>query len=270
MKQLSRFAVLFISLFISFLPLNAKEHVLVLTEEWVPFNFIQDDEIVGISTELVTETLKHANVDYDMQLLPWKRAFKTTLKRKNTLLFTTNRIEPRESLFKWIGPLYQQDVTFYRLTSRKDIKINNIEELKRYKMGAARGGSVEGYLKANGFINNIHYFSYESEEQGERMLISNRIDLIPTSKLNVAYRRAKNDPGLPNISEGYTIAHADYYIAVNKDTPDKLVNKIQRSFDIIVNKGFRDKVTQKYLRKSTINAKSEQNKLQMETQKTGE
>ncbi|TQV84888.1 substrate-binding periplasmic protein [Aliikangiella coralliicola] len=259
MKKISHLILLFVSLMA--LPSMANERVLVLTEEWVPFNFSKDNEIVGISTELVKATLEHANVSYDMQLLPWKRAYKTTLKHKNTLLFTTNRIAPRESLFKWIGPLYRQDVTFYRLLSRDDIKADSIEDLKKYKMGVARGGSVEGYLKANGFVNNVHYFSYESEEQGERMLMSNRIDLIPTSKLNVAYRRSRNDLSLPDICEAYTIAHADYYIAVNKETPDELVDKIQRSLDVVVKSGFRDRVTRKYIQQR-IADKTEEKKLE--------
>ena len=228
----------------------AQEKLHVLTESWVPFNYTHDDKIVGVSTELVEKTLRHAGFEYELQVLPWTRAYKKTLKDDNVFLFSTNRTKQRESLFQWIGPLIEQDVSFYRLKSRGDIIVNQLDDLKNYSVGVARGGSIEGYLVENGFIENKDYFTYTDEAQGEKMLKSGRIELIPGGIITMAYRASSLSKSNITLEKAFTFLNTRYYIATNKETSEKVVAKLQSSLDHLVAQGVRDDILSRYLQTS--------------------
>jgi polar amino acid transport system substrate-binding protein len=226
---------------------QTSEQILGLTEVWTPFNCERNDEVVGISTDLVKAILDHAEIDYKLEIKPWKRAYKTTLKTKNTILFTTNRIPSREDLFYWIGPIYEQDIAFYHLAGRTDIQLTELEDLKQYRVAVTRGGSVAALLKERGFIEDKHFYSYSNEAQAEKMLTSRHVDLIPTSDLIHGFRIKQKERGPLNITKALVIEHAKYYIAVNKKTSKALVEKMNASFHRVVELGIREQIKQRYL-----------------------
>lgn len=213
----------------------------MLTEEWTPFNYIAHDQIVGISTELVEKSLALAGYDYDIQLLPWQRAYRIALSEKNSLLYTTNRTSQRESLFKWIGPLFALDVNFYRLDSRGNILVKSVEDLTKYSIGVSQGGSIEGYLNEIGLKENADYFTYGDESQGLKMLESGHVDLIPGSPLN--FNKADQKVKL---KKAFTLKTTKYYIAANKNLPDHIVKDIQSALDNLIKQGEKQKILARY------------------------
>lgn len=233
----------------------AQPKLIFLTEEWVPFNYLEKNKIVGISTELVKASIDDAGYDYQLQLLPWKRAYKLTLKNPNHFLFTTNRTKPRENLFKWIGPLYLQDVSFYRLKKRADVQVSKLEDLRNYTIGVSRGGSIEGYLKEIGYVENQDYFTYFDEEQGEKMLRSGNIDLMPGSSLNLAHKRMQANGQPIELVKAFTLTDTGYYIAANLNTDDEIINKLQQALDKLVIKGARKDIVKRHF--NTLNVAEE-------------
>ncbi len=50
---------------------------------------------------------KHLNIpEQDIHLVPWARGYRFTLDKSNTALFTMSKTQPRENLFKWVGPIF--------------------------------------------------------------------------------------------------------------------------------------------------------------------
>ena len=227
----------------------AQQKLTFVTERWVPFNYLEKKQIVGISTELVKASLEHAGFNYDMQLLPWQRAYRLTLKNPNHFLFTTNRTRARENLFKWVGPLYNQDVSFYRLKNKKHIKVNKLGELRNYTIGVSRGGSIEGYLKEIGYIENQDYFTYFNEKQGEKMLLSGHIDLIPGSQFNLAHKRMLAEDSSLQLVKAFTLTDTGYYIAANINTDDEIINRLQDSLEHLIKNGLRQNVLERHFKK---------------------
>lgn len=100
-----------------FSPVGAdQERLVLLTEENPPFNYRDPmtGEVVGSSVELVSEIMTAAGIDYDIQVLPWRRAFRLAQEQPNTCLFSMNFTEERQPLFKWVTPFYRGGWAFYR------------------------------------------------------------------------------------------------------------------------------------------------------------
>ncbi len=220
----------------------------VLTEEWPPFNFVVDDKVVGMSTELVEAVLSRAGVKYDLKIYPWKRAYKLALENANTFLYTTSRTEKREGLFKWVGPLYPRQISLYKLKSRKDIVVRDLKDLKNYKLGILLGGSVEEYLLAQGFESNKHYEAVPKEALNISKLFGQRVDLIPGSEVSMAFRLKDSPYSFNDLEKAFVlIDQGGYYLALNTETSDELVNLLQQKLEVLIKEGMRNRITQKYL-----------------------
>ncbi len=98
----------------------------VVTEEFPPYNYTVNGKIKGISTSIITETLKRSGLKYHLKVYPWKRAYHAiTLREKNVLIYSIYRSAEREPLFAaWIGPILPPAaVYFYKLKERSDLKV---------------------------------------------------------------------------------------------------------------------------------------------------
>lgn len=235
-------------IFASFLTSLRAVELNVLAEDWAPFNYRDNGKIVGISTDLVVETLKKAGFAYHLQLKPWKRAYLETLREKNTLLYTTSRTEPREDLFKWVGPLFPRQISIYKLKNRTDILIKTLEDVKKYPIGIIRGGSVEEYLTAHGFKNKTHFWTATKSEHNMKKLFKGRIDLITGGTISMPFRVKRDGFDFSELEEVFVlIDQGGYYLAVNKTTADHIVKQLQAAFDGLIQSGLREKIIEKYL-----------------------
>lgn len=123
----------------------------VMTEDYPPFNMQgEGGKIVGLSTEVVEELFKRAGVEYKLTLMPWKRAYEDTLGTPNTALYSTTRTPEREALFKWVGPLVNNNWVFFS-SSTANITVSSLDDAKQYSVGGYNGDAAAEYLKAQGF-----------------------------------------------------------------------------------------------------------------------
>ncbi|ACS79456.1 substrate-binding periplasmic protein [Maridesulfovibrio salexigens] len=234
--------------FMSIVSAFAGDRLTVLTEDWPPYSYESDGRVVGLSADLVVQTLARAGFDYSLNIKPWKRAYKETLSNKATILFTTSRTEQREKMFKWVGPLFPRKIVLYRLKRNKHIVVNSFDDLRKYKIGVLRGGSVEEILKARGFEQGCNYDEAATNKQNILKLFLNRIDLIPGSEVTMAHRMKSTSHKFSDLEMAFVLVdQGGYYIAVNKETPDDVVRRIQGAFDSLIAEGGRDKIIKTYL-----------------------
>ena len=79
-----------------------------LTENYAPFNYEKDGKAQGITVDLLLEMFKKegsSKTREDITVLPWSRGYRMAQDKKNVVLFVTVRTEPREHMFKWVGPI---------------------------------------------------------------------------------------------------------------------------------------------------------------------
>ncbi|MCX4029458.1 transporter substrate-binding domain-containing protein [Endozoicomonas sp. SM1973] len=230
----------------------ADEAILqVVTEEFPPYNYTENHEITGMSTEVVKAVLAELKINADFRSYPWVRAYKTALTKPNVLIYSIGRNEKRENLFKWVGVVAPAKFYLFALKQRADIKVNKLEEAKQFLVGTFRESVREQYLLQKGFKKNVNIISYYDYKRGLTMLVNKRIDLWAMNEM-VAYYICKNMGYVPDklLSQAYFFAELSpegYYMAFNKDTDDTLVNKLQQGLMAIKNKGILQKIHQKYV-----------------------
>jgi ABC-type amino acid transport substrate-binding protein len=132
-------------------PFALAQTIQLKTENYPPFNMSgEQDSIIGVSTEIVEELFKRAEIDYELELLPWQRAFSMALEEANTAVFSTTRTEERESKFKWVGPIAENNWVFLAKASRS-LSVSNLEEAKSLRVGGYQGDAIALFLADQGF-----------------------------------------------------------------------------------------------------------------------
>lgn len=152
----------------------------MVTEEWRPFNYTDEQgEISGRATQRVKAILDSININYQIKSYPWARAMTLTANDENTLIYTILKTKERAPLFQWICPLIGPiKVNFYKLSKRKDINIDALDDAQKYITSIEKGESDHEYLLANGFENGVHLDVTRDPYAGTRKFFSERVDLV--------------------------------------------------------------------------------------------
>jgi len=217
----------------------ASTRLLVLTENMPPYNYPLRDKIVGSNTALVVAMLKEAEVDYELHVLPWNRGYNLTKTQKNTLLFSTVKSQARTPLFKWIGPLHTESLHFYKLKNRPDIQVNSIEDLAKYKVAVPDEDLALQRLKKTQFDASKVAIVINSGMMLP-ILFRGSIDLVSLTPSILAHKLKRfpeySMDELESVHKYYD--EMPFYIAVNAQTEDALVNALQRALDKVVAEKF--------------------------------
>ncbi len=241
-----RILLLILSLSIFICNANAQEFKLI-AEDAAPNSFIEDGQVKGKAIEIVRAVLNEIGLEGKaIEVLPWARGYKMLEAEKNVALFPTSRTQKREILFKWAGPIADNNINLYKLKSRKDIQASTLDGLKKYRAGSAGGKNnvKTQFLTAHGFVVEL----VDEDKQNIDKLFRGRVDFIPYSETRLRYdvRRYGHDPEqiekILNIEEMSSKA----YIAFSKSTDDELVRKLQDGFDAIKKKGIQAEILNRW------------------------
>jgi len=225
-----------------------KDSVRVVTEEWEPYNYSENGELVGISTEIVKATLEKAGLEGDFRIYPWARSYHLALTTPNTIIYTIYRNQEREDKFFWIGPInLAPSHYFYKLQSRSDIDLGTIDDARGYQIGVLAEYYSHQKLKEEGFDEESLVISRTSE-LNIKMLIAGRVDLIPGEKNAI-----QQDLVEMNLPDGLIVpalqiftTEAMAYMAVNRQSSPELVEKLMKAFEIVKGEGFLEETAEKY------------------------
>ncbi len=207
--------------------LSAENEVTVVTELMPPYQKIVNGKVDGLATRIIKQVLTCADIQADIQLLPWKRAYFTALYHKNTLIYSMARIPPREQQFFWIGTLFDTSIILYKLKGREDIVIKNFEDIKKYRLGLLRSGFITSYFIHHGFKPGKDFSFYEEESSKIPMLQQRRFDLIDGNPLFVRIDNKSNQSN-KLLEPVYTLKHhQQLYLAANKNSDLNMIKKIK-------------------------------------------
>src|SRR5690606_32928683 len=121
------------------------------------------------------------------KVYPWARAYTLAKSSRNTLIFSIARSADREKLFQWVGPLAPYQVYLYKLRSRTDIDIDDVQQAKLYQVGGEYQDIKQLYLKSEGFREDWNIELERTVELNLRKLFAGRIDLLPMSETSLPY-----------------------------------------------------------------------------------
>lgn len=219
LRPLLSLMVLLSTLFLAGRDLAARELVLT-TENYPPFN-MQDEatkRVIGISTDIVREMMKRAKEGYTIKFLPWQRAYAMALKEEGTCVFSTTETTERLPLFKWVGPLVQNNWTFFGRED-SDISIEGLDDARGYVVGGYKGDATALYLEREGFTLDLA----SHDRLNPAKLAAERFDLWATGGYLGPYLAREVGVAIKPI---YSFQEVELSLACNKNVPDSLIDRL--------------------------------------------
>lgn len=222
--------------------------MVLLTENFPPYNmaingknFAQEDNIDGIAVDIVKEMFKRAGVQYSLTLrFPWDRIYKLALEKPGYGVFVTARLPERESQFKWVGPIGPDD---WVMLAKADspITLSNLDDAKKYRVGAYKGDAMAEYLAEHGFEPVLAL----RDQENAGKLQEGQIDLWASG--DPAGRYLAKQVGVTGLKTVLRFNSDQLFLALNRETPDDVVQKLQGALDKMRAEGFVDDVLNSYL-----------------------
>lgn len=221
--------------------------VQLLTENFPPYNmekngknFGRDENIEGIAADIVREIFRRSDVDYSLTLrFPWERVYQQALTKADVGVFVMSRSAERENLFKWVGPIGPDDWVFL---ARNDspITLRSLADVQQYKVGSYRGDVITEHLEKHA----IEPTTVLRDQENARKLERGEIDLWATGDPAGRYLAALE--GVQNLKIIWRFNRTDLYLALNKQTDDALVSKLQQTLDTMRAEGELEQYFNKY------------------------
>lgn len=228
--------------------IDPNYNVVLLTENFPPYNmaingknFAQEDNVDGIAVDVVREMFKRAGIKYSLTLrFPWDRIYKLALEKPDYGVFVTARLPEREALFKWVGPIGPDD---WVLLARGDSKlvVNNLQQAKQYRIGAYKGDAIAEHLEKEG----LQPVTSLRDQENAKKLMAGQIDLWATG--DPAGRYLARQEGVSGLRTILRFNSAQLYLALNKEVPDEVVQKLQSELDKMRAEGIVDSILNSYL-----------------------
>ncbi|HCF7464512.1 TPA: ABC transporter substrate-binding protein [Pseudomonas aeruginosa] len=222
--------------------------MVLLTENFPPYNmaingknFAQEDNIDGIAVDIVREMFKRAGIKYSLTLrFPWDRIYKLALEKPGYGVFVTARLAEREDKFKWVGPIGPDD---WVLLAKGDspITLGSLDEAKKYRIGAYKGDAIAEFLGKNGFEADLALRDQENAQK----LVKGQIDLWASG--DPAGRYLAKQEGVTDLKTVLRFNSDQLYLALNRETPDEVVQKLQAALDGMRKEGFVEDILNSYL-----------------------
>jgi len=224
------------------------ESLVLLTENLAPFNmsangsnFAKGEGVRGISADILRGMCQRAGIQCQLILrFPWQRVYQQALTEPGYGLFSTARTPERENLFKWVGPIASND---WVLLARNDspIQLNSLQEAAKYRIGGYKNDAISQHLLDRGLPVEAGL----RDSQNVQKLAKGQIDLWASA--DPTGRFLAKQEGLAEVKVVQRFHTAELYLALQKDTPDELVQKLLSALDAMRAQGQIKTIGDKYL-----------------------
>lgn len=230
-------AILFVSLVFSMPSMGIAQDVnklIILTEEYPPYNYMDKGKVCGTSTEIVVEVLERLGSKLnrkDIRLIPWARAYHEVITSKDTILYSTVRNKDRENSFKWVCPVGYNTVGVIA-RKRDRVVIKEPEDFERYRIGVVREDI--GHQLMRKLVPEKDLDIVNSSESNLRKLQEGRIDMFVYDVQVAGFVLARLGLDANKFETVYVLEKSPLCIAFNKDVDDDLVQKFQIALDEVL------------------------------------
>ncbi|WP_028863511.1 substrate-binding periplasmic protein [Psychromonas aquimarina] len=231
------------------------DQLYLMTENYPPYNFEENGQLKGISIDLmalILEKLDSTQSRSDIALLPWARAYQYLLTKSNTCLFSMMRLEERENLFKWVGPIIPINIG---LIARKDshIMINSIGDLKNYRLSTTRSDASELLLvKAGIELKSLDRAAggIDANLLSIKKLIWGRSDAWVYDEVSAGWILENNGYAPDEYEMKYGLSTGELYFAFHINTSDDLIAEMQNVLDMLKRDGSYQQIVDNYIKDS--------------------
>jgi len=210
-------------------PLYATKFSL-LTEELPPYSIKNGSGGTGASIDIVSQLFTRVGFDYEIKVIPWKRAIITSLRNDNTCVFPMQRNQEREASYQWISPIL---ITYTGLYTLEDSphKLITLDDAKGLKIGTYNGSAVAEYLSSWGYDVKMT----PKDAPNIKKLRSKRIDVWAADTLSAKYLAKKHE--MTNIKEQLVYFSTLRALACNTNISKMKISKLQQELKLMYTDG---------------------------------
>ncbi len=208
----------------------------VVTEQYPPFNFEKDGFVQGVATEVVQAVLEELEIEKEIKVMRWGRAYRRATRRANVLIYSIGRTADREELFHWVGIVAPLDIYLYSKSRGRSFDINKEDDLKHFSIGVVEGDMRDQYFSLN---KDLRIKRYKNSRELFNALVNKEIDLLPAAQLNFPYLVEHLGYNLDEFRELFFIeelSNEGLYMAFGKRTELKIVHKFRNALEKIDDK----------------------------------
>ncbi len=211
----------------------------LLTEELPPYSIKKGSEGTGASIDIVSKLFTRAGFDYNIKIVPWKRAVVTSLSDASACVFPMQRNQEREASYQWISPVLITQTGFYTLDDSPH-KLTTIDDAKGLKIGTYNGSAVAEYLTSWGYDVKLT----PKDAPNIKKLEQKRIDVWAADTLSAKY--LANAHKMTNMKEQLVYFTTLRALACNAKVPEAEVSKLQTELKLMYTDGTIEKILSKY------------------------
>jgi len=148
----------------------------LLTDENPPFSFTDKGKLEGSAADVVREMATRAGVPAKFESLAGNKAFVRAQADRDTCVFATPRLENRERLFSWIGPIA---TNLWAVYGKGDFAptIRTLKDLAPYRIGAVSRDPKVDFLRDNG-LPDVRVFRDDTQNPQRLFLARDNPDHI--------------------------------------------------------------------------------------------
>jgi polar amino acid transport system substrate-binding protein len=219
---------------------SARPRLYITTESSPPSAMMGEGQIIGFATEKIRVVMDRVGIDYEIEILPWKRAYLLAQTQENTCVYSTTRVPERETMFKWVGPTHENDWTLFGRANR-DYRITSIEDARRYRIGAYNGDVRSDALIAQGF--NVD--TVQDKLSNPRKLLVDRIDLWASS-VRVGSALIAENGWTGQIVPVLTFKRTELYLACHISVSNNLIARMNAALRAMNAEGLSAAIERKY------------------------
>jgi len=224
----------------AFQPSSSLENITFYTENYPPANYLVNNQLKGISVDTLKAIWKHMNIpEQEILQVPWARGYRFTLDNKNTALFTMSKTQPRENLFKWVGPIFNSTHVLIAKKT-KNFQFSSLGQTFYHKVATVEGDISEISLHQIGFPSS-NMATVSSLKQAFLMMESNRVDMIVVSIHGFEHLAKQLNFDANDYEQVWQVNKTGNYLAFNINTSDEVIQTYQRAFDDIAKQRLRIK-----------------------------
>ncbi|MDD3050854.1 MAG: transporter substrate-binding domain-containing protein [Candidatus Cloacimonetes bacterium] len=213
--------------------------------------FYEEDkngEVIGMTADIVRATLSLADIHADIHLYPSPRALSVAKENENVLIFTIFRTPEREDHFKWVAPITPPiKSAIFKLSSHSDIKLERLEDAKKYTIGVVRGNNLHSMFLREGFEDDCQLEPVTNNDQNIQKLFTGRIDLCLGRDLPFATEVKQLGFDWNQVTTELVLDEDVAWMTFSASTSDKLVERVRKAFEQIQADGTVDAIIHKTL-----------------------
>jgi polar amino acid transport system substrate-binding protein len=222
----------------------AARALTLVTEENPPFNYTEQGKVMGLSTEIVAELGRRASVPLQIKSMPWEDAYIAAQRDKDTCIYSTARLDNREQIFTWIGPIATNQ---WALIGKNDFTgVKKVEDARKYRVGVVAKDAKIEFLMSKG-VTDLR----EVTDDGlvpPRLMLSrddpNHLDLWATSAYGA--RRTAARANVKDIRVVLNLHRVPLYLACGRNTSSETVRALNQAFESAAKDGTLGRITKQY------------------------